>query len=202
MEDFLPPARPSAVSDFDRKANDFQQHQSSEEETLRTMSKGHMTVVSIMSTRVNKLNLIARMWEDGDIKGAVKMCVDMSDQAILVDLLNVLILKQTIWNLDICSILLPQLRDLLNSSYESYILVSSQALKLVLRNFAPVIKSNMAAPPQSLGVDIVREERYQKCELCYYHMKSIRSVINDKSHLSGKLGSLFRELSLAFGTLD
>jgi len=33
------------------------------------------------------------------------------------------------------------------------------AIKLILRNFAPVIKSNMAAPPVSVGVDLVREER-------------------------------------------
>ena len=36
------------------------------------------------------------------------------------------------------------------------------AIKLILRNFAPVIKSNMAAPPVSVGVDLVREERWVK----------------------------------------
>ena len=36
--------------------------------------------------------------------------------------------------------------------------VSLTALKLILRNFAPVIKSNVQGPP-SIGVDISREER-------------------------------------------
>jgi katanin p80 WD40 repeat-containing subunit B1 len=41
----------------------------------------------------------------------------------------------------------------------SYIQTGASVVKLVLRNFAPVIKSNMAAPPVAVGVDVVREER-------------------------------------------
>ena len=40
----------------------------------------------------------------------------------------------------------------------SYIHCGCSALKLMLRNFASVIKANVMAPP-SLGVDISREER-------------------------------------------
>ena len=40
----------------------------------------------------------------------------------------------------------------------SYVDVSLTALKLILRNFTPVIKSNVTGPP-SIGVDISREER-------------------------------------------
>ena len=45
------------------------------------------------------------------------------------------------------------------SSLHSYVQAGATAIKLILRNFAPVIKSNMAAPPVSVGVDLVREER-------------------------------------------
>ncbi len=41
----------------------------------------------------------------------------------------------------------------------SYVSTSLNSLKLILRNFAPVIKSNVTAPP-SIGVDISREERF------------------------------------------
>ena len=44
-------------------------------------------------------------------------------------------------------------------SLDSYVQAGAMAIKLILRNFAPVIKSNMAAPPVSVGVDLVREER-------------------------------------------
>ena len=42
----------------------------------------------------------------------------------------------------------------------SYIEAGCNVIKLILKNFAQVIKSNMAAPPSSLGADLVREERY------------------------------------------
>ena len=41
----------------------------------------------------------------------------------------------------------------------SYVKAGCSGLKVVLKNFASVIKSNVAAPP-SVGVDISREERY------------------------------------------
>lgn len=126
----------------------------------------------------------------------------MNDQAILVDLLNVLSLKQSLWNLDVCSLLLPHLKELISSKYESYVQAGATAIKLILRNFAPVIKSNMAAPPVSVGVDLVREERYNKCQKCHSHLQFIREALSSKTSISGKMGSLFREMSLAFSSLD
>ena len=60
----------------------------------------------------------------------------------------------------VLSIQLTKLTE--NESFNSYVQVGAMAIKLILRNFAPVIKSNMAAPPVSVGVDLVREERWVK----------------------------------------
>lgn len=40
-----------------------------------------------------------------------------------------------------------------------YITVGLSALRLILRNFASVIKSNVEAPLHTIGVDVSREER-------------------------------------------
>lgn len=42
----------------------------------------------------------------------------------------------------------------------SYLETGCSVLRLILKSFAPVIKSNMAAPPVAVGCDIVREERF------------------------------------------
>jgi katanin p80 WD40 repeat-containing subunit B1 len=48
----------------------------------------------------------------------------------------------------------------LNKLYDSrYINVGCGAMKLILKNFASVIKSNIDSPVQTVGVDISREER-------------------------------------------
>ena len=39
------------------------------------------------------------------------------------------------------------------------------AMKLILKNFGSVIKSNIDSPIQTVGVDISREERYTKLHI-------------------------------------
>lgn len=51
-----------------------------------------------------------------------------------------------------------------------YITVACSALRLILRNFAPVIKSNVEAPLHTIGVDVSREERWV---LLYMHLDTI-----------------------------
>lgn len=207
LSDFLPARTPLVNEPSHREAcndnNLTPQHPSlTESEAVSTLTKSHGSIAAIMSSRLKNLNTVARYWADGDIKSAVQIAVDMNDQAILVDLLNVLSLKQSLWNLDVCSLLLPHLKELISSKYESYVQAGATAIKLILRNFAPVIKSNMAAPPVSVGVDLVREERYNKCQKCHSHLQFIREALSSKTSISGKMGSLFREMSLAFSSLD
>nr|CAD7435847.1 unnamed protein product [Timema monikensis] len=73
-----------------------------------------------------------------------------------------------------------------------YMTVGCNALRLILRNFAPVIKTNVQAPPG--GVDISREERYNKCVKCYQSMMTVRAFLLKRQTLQGKLGHAFREM--------
>ena len=50
------------------------------------------------------------------------------------------------------------------SLLRSYLETGCSVLRLILKSFAPVIKSNMAAPPAAEGCDIVREERFVICQ--------------------------------------
>ncbi|XP_032227726.2 katanin p80 WD40 repeat-containing subunit B1 isoform X2 [Nematostella vectensis] len=203
MADFLPAAVVENVISQGHEPNfKSPELQVSEAETLSSLSKSHASICAIMAARQRNLSLVARYWADGEVKTSVETAVNMNDQAILVDVLNVLCLKQTLWNLGICLLILPNLKELFHSKYESYVQAGASALKLILRNFAPVIKSNMAAPPVSVGVDLVREERFQKCQACHSHLMAIRNIISSKTSISGKMGSLYRELSLAFAALD
>ncbi len=50
---------------------------------------------------------------------AVDHAVTLSDEAVMVDLLSVITLRPSIWNLDLCTALLPPIGDLLQSKYET-----------------------------------------------------------------------------------
>nr|XP_050846369.1 katanin p80 WD40 repeat-containing subunit B1 isoform X3 [Vespula vulgaris] len=174
----------------------------SEAEVLNSMMRGHEPMMAVLTSRHRSLQIVYSLWHNKDLKSAIDSAVAMNDLAIIVDLLGILTLKPTIWNLDLCNLLLGPIAELVQSKYEIYITVGLSALRLILRNFASVIKSNVEAPLHTIGVDVSREERYQKCLSCYEKLSTIRSILLKKQSAPGKLGASFRELSVLIRSLE
>ncbi|KAK3086328.1 hypothetical protein FSP39_016924, partial [Pinctada imbricata] len=192
-EDFLPKSV-NAGGDTNRPVTEM--------ETLTLLRGGHNAMSQVLSHRSKNLQIVRAMWTSGNTKTAVDSAISMKDPSVIVDLLNVLNLKSGLWSLDLTSSLLPQVKDLLDSKYDSYVISACEALKIMLRNFGPVIKSNLTAPP-SVGVDISREERYKKCTQCYKEVSLIRGIIATKGgQNTGKLGQLFREVQILLASMD
>ncbi|XP_066911184.1 katanin p80 WD40 repeat-containing subunit B1-like [Clytia hemisphaerica] len=207
-----PQAPPSAVEEkmHGLKLNDFSTKNeksrvstpNDEESTLEVLGKSHGSLCQIMQARLQNLSLVSHLWTEGDIKGAINTASSMSDLSVFVDLVNVLVLKPALWNLELCGVILPQLKNLLASNYESYIESASASIKLILKNFAQLIKNTLSIPPGALGVDLSREERHNKCNKCNIVLLEIRNVVSGRSQVSGRIGSLCRELSLALSVMD
>ncbi|KAL2745384.1 katanin p80 WD40 repeat-containing subunit B1 isoform X1 [Vespula maculifrons] len=174
----------------------------SEAEVLNSMMRGHEPMMAVLTSRHRSLQIVYSLWHNKDLKSAIDSAVAMNDLAIIVDLLGILTLKPTIWNLDLCNLLLGPIAELVQSKYEIYITVGLSALRLILRNFASVIKSNVEAPLHTIGVDVSREERYQKCLSCYEKLSTIRGILLKKQSAPGKLGASFRELSVLIRSLE
>ncbi|KAJ3593239.1 hypothetical protein NHX12_005574 [Muraenolepis orangiensis] len=82
-----------------------------------------------------------------------------------------------------------------------YVQTGCTSLKLILKRFWPLISDTMKAPP-SVGVDITREERLQKCKACYKHLRNLGNVVKSKADQVGRHGSTFKELQLLLAPLD
>jgi len=173
-----------------------------EDSTLEILEKSHSSLCQIMQARLQNLSLVSRLWTEGDIKASVETASSMSDLSVFVDIMNVLILKQALWSLDLCGVIIPQLKSLFSSNYETYVETASSSLKLMLKNFSQLIKSTLSTPPGAIGVDLSREERYNKCEKCYKGLKDIRQLIVERAHTSGRIGTLCRELNIALNVID
>ncbi|MBZ3889984.1 Katanin p80 WD40 repeat-containing subunit B1, partial [Sciurus carolinensis] len=189
------------------KASDFlpavkipQQAELVDEDAMSQIRKGHDTMCVVLTSRHKNLDTVRAVWTTGDVK-AIDSAVAISDLSVVVDLLNILNQKASLWKLDLCTTVLPQVEKLLQSKYESYVQTGCTSLKLILQRFLPLITDILAAPP-SVGVDISREERLHKCRLCYKQLKSISGLVKSKSGLSGRHGSAFRELHLLMASLD
>ncbi|KAM3829230.1 katanin p80 WD40 repeat-containing subunit B1 [Vipera latastei] len=172
-----------------------------DEEALSQIRKGHETMCVVLTSRHKNLDTVRAVWSTGDIKTSVDSAVAINDLSVIVDLLNIVNQKASLWKLDLCTVVLPQIEKLLQSKYESYVQTGCASLKLILQRFLPLITDILTAPP-SVGVDISREERLQKCHVCYKQLKAINTFIKNRSGLSGRHGSAFRELHLLMAVLE
>ncbi|XP_063168895.1 katanin p80 WD40 repeat-containing subunit B1 isoform X3 [Candoia aspera] len=172
-----------------------------DEEAMSQIRKGHETMCVVLTSRHKNLDTVRAVWSTGDIKTSVDSAVAINDLSVVVDLLNIVNQKASLWKLDLCTVVLPQIEKLLQSKYESYVQTGCASLKLILQRFLPLITDILAAPP-SVGVDISREERLQKCRVCYKQLKTISAFIKNRSGLSGRHGSAFRELHLLMAVLE
>ncbi|XP_046910239.1 katanin p80 isoform X3 [Dermatophagoides farinae] len=173
----------------------------SEVETINTIMKGHKAAKAGLDYRRKQVQIVLAMWATKDSKTALEYAINLDEKSIIIDILNVMIWKPSVWNLDIALILLPCIQELLQSKYESYMSVGCSALALILKTFSPTIKNNISAPP-GIGVDISREERYNKCMKCYNYLLSARAFVLKRQTLQGKIGRSFRELSILMQNLE
>ncbi|KAM9269101.1 katanin p80 WD40 repeat-containing subunit B1 isoform 1-T1 [Cariama cristata] len=201
----IPAARNEPIglkaSDFLPAVKNQSQTELTDEEAISQIRKGHETMCAVLARRHKNLETLRVIWNTGDIKKALDSAVAFNDLSVVVDVLNILNQKVPLWKLDLCPIVLPQIEKLLQSKYESYVQTGCTSLKLILQRFLPLITDILAAPP-SVGVDITREERLQKCKLCYDQLKNISNVVKNKSELRGRHGSAFRELRLLMAALE
>uniref|UniRef100_A0A673JFD7 Katanin p80 WD40 repeat-containing subunit B1 n=1 Tax=Sinocyclocheilus rhinocerous TaxID=307959 RepID=A0A673JFD7_9TELE len=170
-----------------------------DEEALAQIRKGHDTMCVMLTSRYKNLDTVRSVWASGDVKTSLDSAVSMNDLSIVVDVLNIINLKPSLWKLDLCTSILTQIEELLQSKYESYVQTGCISLKLILKRFWPLISDTLTAPP-SVGVDITREERL-KCKACYKQLKNLSNVVKNRAEQVGRHGSTFKELQLLMAPL-
>nr|XP_023682953.1 katanin p80 WD40 repeat-containing subunit B1 [Paramormyrops kingsleyae] len=189
------------VGDFLQVAKNNKVSVLSDDDALSQIRKGHDTMCVMLTSRHKNLESVRAVWSSGDVKTSLDSAVSINDLSIVVDILNILNLKPSLWKLDLCTSILPQIEELLQSKYESYVQTGCTSLKLILKRFWPLISDTLTAPP-SVGVDISREERHQKCKACYKLLKNLSNVVKNKASQVGRHGSAFKELHLLMAPLD
>ncbi|XP_068621161.1 katanin p80 WD40 repeat-containing subunit B1 isoform X2 [Battus philenor] len=166
----------------------------SEQEVLGVMMRGHDSMMTVLTARQRALQIFHSVRINKSLKSALESVIALEDTSVILDILNVMAHKPSLWNLDICLLMLPKINDLLQSKYESYMQCGCNALRLIVRNFSSVVRANVSAPVRTLGVDIPREERYTKCVQIHRLLLEVRAFLLKRQTLQGRLGAAFRDL--------
>ncbi|XP_077418896.1 katanin p80 WD40 repeat-containing subunit B1 isoform X3 [Vanacampus margaritifer] len=173
----------------------------SENEVLNHIRNGHKTMCVVLANRHKNLQSVRDVWGRHGIKSALDAAVAMDDLSIVVDVLNIINVQPSLWKLDVCASSLPQIDKLLQSKYESYMQCGCTSLKIIMKYFWPLIWDMLRAGP-SVGVDVTREERQQKCRVCCKQLQNINNVVKSKAAQVGRHGCAFGELRMLLAQLD
>ncbi|XP_028178807.1 katanin p80 WD40 repeat-containing subunit B1 isoform X2 [Ostrinia furnacalis] len=166
----------------------------SEQEVLGVMMRGHDSMMAVLTARQRALQIFHSVRINKNLRSALESIIALEDTSVILDILNIMAHKPSLWNLDICLLMLPKIYELLQSKYESYMQCGCNALRLIVRNFSSVVRANVSAPVRTLGVDIPREERYAKCAQIHRLLLDVRAFLLKRQTLQGRLGAAFRDL--------
>jgi len=86
--------------------------------------------------------------------------------------------------------------------YETYVITGVSVVQLVLRLFGQLILDNIRSPPADGGIDISREERYDRCVQVHRGLRSMRRAIVSRMEDPGKIGSQLRSLDKMLSLYD
>jgi len=103
LDAFLPPSTAPTGGD----------HGPDDTEILESIETGHGSMLKVLQLRLRNTQVVRRRWESGDHKAAVETLVDLADQAVLVDVLGIMVNKTKLWTLEVSATLMPQVEALL-----------------------------------------------------------------------------------------
>ncbi|XP_012451380.1 katanin p80 WD40 repeat-containing subunit B1 homolog KTN80.4 isoform X2 [Gossypium raimondii] len=166
-----------------------------DEDAVADVMEQHDQFIGSMQSRLAKLQVVHRLWERNDIKGAISAMEKMSDHGVLADVMSIVTEKIDIVTLEICTSLLPLLSGLLGSDMDRHLSICLDMLLKLVRIFGSMIYSTLSALAPA-GVDIEAEQRFERCNLCFIELEKVKQCLPTLTR-GGSVAKSAQELNLA-----
>nr|KJB12376.1 hypothetical protein B456_002G014900 [Gossypium raimondii] len=167
-----------------------------DEDAVADVMEQHDQFIGSMQSRLAKLQVVHRLWERNDIKGAISAMEKMSDHGVLADVMSIVTEKIDIVTLEICTSLLPLLSGLLGSDMDRHLSICLDMLLKLVRIFGSMIYSTLSALAPA-GVDIEAEQRFERCNLCFIELEKVKQCLPTLTRRGGSVAKSAQELNLA-----
>ncbi|KAJ3274072.1 Katanin p80 WD40 repeat-containing subunit B1 [Terramyces sp. JEL0728] len=130
------------------------------DDALDSLNFRHTSVLNIMTSRLQNIRSIRSVWNEEDIRVSIAQLVEIRETGVVADILRMLVCKPKLLTLEICSMLIPLLSEMLFEMYEEYIKLSCNTLTLLSKSFSDIILStlNIADGRQSLDFNLEDRE--------------------------------------------
>lgn len=142
---------------------------------LKYISGNHSSIDEIFTKRLHNLDQINAQWSTGDIISTTRLAIGLGSSSAVLDLLNLIVDNPSIWTLELVTVIISKVGDILSMSNKIQQHTGSKTLDLILRSFQPVIKATLeqANYGGNQAVDLQREQRESRC-------KYVRDVLKNK----------------------
>ncbi|TYI95688.1 hypothetical protein E1A91_D01G015700v1 [Gossypium mustelinum] len=167
-----------------------------DEDAVADVMEQHDQFIGSMQSRLAKLQVVHRLWERNDVKGAISAMEKMSDHGVLADVMSIVTEKIDIVTLEICTSLLPLLSGLLGSDMDRHLSICLDMLLKLVRIFGSMIYSTLSALAPA-GVDIEAEQRFERCNLCFIELEKVKQCLPTLTRRGGSVAKSAQELNLA-----
>jgi hypothetical protein len=114
---------------------------------MQNLMKENKTMLSIVHKRNNNLKALLNWWSKGNVDSTINTLTSRRDTSLVMDFFNYTFAKEPLKNLSIISMenaaaILAHLYSLINSKYETYLIVGIKALKHVFDQVTLILSQN------------------------------------------------------------
>ncbi|XXG70497.1 hypothetical protein AAC387_Pa06g3250 [Persea americana] len=186
--------RPSEKAQKESSGNDL--IAPANEDATENLMQNHDSFISVLQSRLTKLQVVRHFWIRNDIKGAINAVGRLPDHSVQADVVNILMDRIDVVTLNIFTCLLPLLTGLIDSKVDRHIIISLELLLKLVKIFGPVINSTVSSS-SPIGVDLQAEERRNHCTQCFVQLQKIKQLLPAVIRRGGLLAKPAMELNLA-----
>merc|ERR1712168_909732 len=154
-----------------------------DEDLLKYISSSNDSINDIFNKTINNFDQILAQWSTGDIVSTARLAISLSSNSAIIDLLNLIVENNSVWNLELAATILPELTELLKTTYKETRDTANSVLDLILRQFNHVIVGTLSVSEKRGAVDLQLEKRIERCSFIRDLLKNkIYPLITTEKH--------------------
>jgi len=159
--------------------------------------------MAVANKRMGHVTLILNYWNRGEVTNALAAINMINDLSVTMDVFGYTFANGYglhLLTLDHAAIILSLALTLVHSKYECYVQVGLRTIDNIFKQFSEKIRSALTVPLLG-GVDLAREERLKKSDLCLKQFKLIledagmKKIANKQSELGTQAAKVMNSLS-------
>jgi hypothetical protein len=166
-------------------------------EQIAQLAQQHPQMRSVLQRRLTQVRRLKELWSTGNLSSLSSVLQMPQDQAVFCDFVRAVMQHklEASLNLDACQLFLPVVRDLMNNKYDDFAIASLEFAEVLLQHFGGLISDTRRSQDgvNARQTNITREERLQKCDICYEHFQEIYRLLPE-NRLSGRFSTLRHSL--------